>query len=354
MTQRGLERLGVGRVDLQRHVRDALDRLHGRTEDRRFVDARHARIDVEDVRARIGLGDRLAQNVTRVARLVGLFQLLLARRIDALADHQRVVERQLHAAGIGRDGRRHRRSAVARRTLNRHTGQTLRHGSNVLWRRAAAASDEDRASLDASRDVLREVRRPDVEARLSVHDPRHARVGLHNDRNRHAGSQTPDERQKLVRPETAIETTGIGLEGVKERRNAIDITAREKLAVFAQGHGGDHGQIRVLPSRQQRRLELVGVVDGLDGDEVGSRLRAETDLFREGIIGRVELEVSGWLEQPSRRTDVESDELSGRGGGLGSGNGRGDDVLERRISVILGRTGAKGVRIDDVGTRGEI
>ena len=86
MAERVFERDGVGRVDLQRRVGDALNGLHGRPQDLWLVQPGHAGVDVENRRAGLDLRNRLAENVTGVAGLVGLAELFLAGWVDALAD----------------------------------------------------------------------------------------------------------------------------------------------------------------------------------------------------------------------------------------------------------------------------
>ena len=104
-------------------------------------------------------------------------------------------------------------------------------------------------------------------------------------------------------------------------------------------------------------LELVEVAHRFDGHEVRASRRAEAHLLGEGVVGGVELEVAGGLEEPSGGTDVERHEApsaGARGGLLGDGDRGGYHVGERRVAVVLGGVGAEGVGVDDVRPGGEI
>ena len=104
-------------------------------------------------------------------------------------------------------------------------------------------------------------------------------------------------------------------------------------------------------------LELVEVAHRFDGHEVRAGRRAEAHLLGEGVVGGVELEVAGGLEEPSGGTDVERDKspsAGARGGLLGDGDRGGYHVGERRVAVVLGGVGAEGVGVDDVRPGGEV
>ena len=89
----GLERLDDRRVDRERHVRDRLHELDRVREDRRLVGERDAGVDVEHLRARLDLRDRVGDDGVEVAGRHLLGELLAAGRVDPLADDdERPVE----------------------------------------------------------------------------------------------------------------------------------------------------------------------------------------------------------------------------------------------------------------------
>ena len=55
-------------------------------QERRLVKTRHAHVHIEDIGAGALLGGRLGHQVVHITRLQSRFQLLLPRRVDALAD----------------------------------------------------------------------------------------------------------------------------------------------------------------------------------------------------------------------------------------------------------------------------
>ena len=312
MPERVLERDGIGRVDLERRVGDRLDRLDRLAQDLRLVDPGDAGIDVKNRRPRLNLSNRLAQNVPHVARLVRLAKFLLSRRIDPLADDEGVVQGEFDGARVGGDDcgkcrtavrprpRRHQ-AAIVRR-MNLQVAVTRRgrdaprndvpHRGNVPRCRSAAAADVGGAGSNAGGDVLCECLGTDREDRLPVHDLGESRIRLDDDWDVRTRRETLDEGEKLVGTESAIKAAGVGLERVEERGDRIDIGARQELAVLGQRDGRENRQIRVFLRGEKRGLELVRVGEGLEEDEIGVRFRAEADLFGEGVVGGVELEVA--------------------------------------------------------------
>ena len=123
-------------------------------------------------------------------------------------------------------------------------------------------------------------------------------------------------------------------------------TVAGRMAVLAEGDGRENRELGVLLGGEKRGLELVGVAEGLEEDEIGAGFRAQADLLGEGVVGRVEFEVAGGLEEPARRADVQGDALCA--GVACALDGGGDHVLERRVAVVFRRIRAEGVGRDDV------
>ena len=221
MAERALERRGVGGVDLERHVGDALHGLDRRVEHGRLVQPGDADVDVEDVRAGLGLRHRLAEDVGDVALGQRGPELLLAGGVDALADDDGVVEWDLDGARAGADDgeRRHWRPGAG---LSPQKPVNCR---DVRRRGAAAAADHRGAGLDERGDVARELLRPDGEDGASVDDLGEPGVGLDDDRERGAGGEALHEREHAVGTEAAVEADRVGVEAFEERGDAVDVRA---------------------------------------------------------------------------------------------------------------------------------
>ena len=91
VAHRPLEGGRIGRVDLERQVGDALHGLHRCLEDGRLVESGDADVDVEYVRAGLGLRHSFAQNVRGVSFRERGPEALLACRVDALSDDDGVA-----------------------------------------------------------------------------------------------------------------------------------------------------------------------------------------------------------------------------------------------------------------------
>ena len=214
------------------------------------------------------------------------------------------------------------------------------------WCGSAAAADVGGAGFDAGGDVAGEFLRTDGEDGLAVHDLGEPRVGLGDDWQIRPFGEALQEGEQAVGTESAVEARGVGLERVEERRDGVDVRPREELAVLAEGDGRENRELGVLLGGEKRGLELVGVAEGLEEDEIGAGFRAQADLLGEGVVGRVEFEVAGGLEEPARRADVQGDALCA--GVACALDGGGDHVLERRVAVVFRRIRAEGVGRDDV------
>ena len=137
-----LDRVRLGAIDLQRQIGDALEQGHHVHERRLFVDVGKPRVDVEDVRARLFLLDRLAGDVVVVAAAQRFFHRLFARRIDAFADHADGVKHDRAAGGANRgDG-------LCRTLAANASVGDLAQQLDVFGSGAAAAADDRDAEVD--------------------------------------------------------------------------------------------------------------------------------------------------------------------------------------------------------------
>src|SRR5574344_306871 len=192
--------------------------------------------------------------------------------------------------------------------------------------RTETAADDRGAYGDAFSHVPGEDVGADVERGDAVDHVRQSGVGLDDDRNVDEFRKTLYERLQPVGSESAVEASGIRLQRADERGEGVDVRAGQELAVRAQRDGADHREAAVLARREERRLELVDVGDGLDCDEVRARLGAEADLLRKRVIGGVKLEIARGLQKTAGGAGVKRDELPLRGGVAGEGDGGRDDV----------------------------
>ena len=141
----GLERLDDRRVDRERHVGDRLHELDRLPQDRGLVGERDAGVDVEHLRARLDLRDRVGDDGVEVAGLHLLGQHLAAGRVDALADDdERAVEPDHDLLrGRGEDGLGHAGSSSPLARTSRASRSSV---YSLSSRAAAAATSASRSS----------------------------------------------------------------------------------------------------------------------------------------------------------------------------------------------------------------
>ena len=100
---------------------------------------------------------------------------------------------------------------------------------DVRGRSTAAAADDRCARFHEFRGIRRKFAWPDGEDSLAVHDLRHARVRLYDDRLSRDFRKALDERQHLVGAKPAVEAVGVDTERFEKRRNALDRRAGKEL-----------------------------------------------------------------------------------------------------------------------------
>ena len=155
---------GVGAVQLQRQGRDALQGADGALQGLGLIHAGQADVHVQDVRARLLLGQALGEQVFKPARSQGLLELGLSRGIYPLA-HDDGAAAQLHSGREGGDDG----FALSLRRGKGQAAALADKGSDVLRRRAAAAAQQLRAGQGYLPHAPRKILRPQIEHRLPVH-----------------------------------------------------------------------------------------------------------------------------------------------------------------------------------------
>ena len=120
------------------HLQDRADRLRQHCS---LVYARGADIDIQNIRAGIGLRDRFAAQIIHIHIQKRLLHALFSRRVDAFPDDTRHIEP--HCASTGTDRQRRVDIPVQSPVI----GQHVFHGSNKRRRRAAAAAEDLNAAV---------------------------------------------------------------------------------------------------------------------------------------------------------------------------------------------------------------
>ena len=334
-----LDRVRLGAIDLQRQIGDALEQGHHVHERRLFVDVGKPRVDVEDVRARLFLLDRLAGDVVVVAAAQRLFHRLFAGRVDAFADHADGVERDRAASGADRgDG-------LCRTLAANASVGDLAQQLDVFGSGAAAAADDRDAEVDVLGAIGGELFGADRVVALLVGKPC---VGLHDDGLCGQRRDLFDDGQKLVGPQRAIDPDRVrkGRGGQHERRH---VAAGEGAHVVEEGHRRDDGKGAVFADGEQRGAKFGKVGHRLDEHEVGVFARdygAAID-----VVSLIEGHRAERLEHLPGRAQVEGDQLAG--GGVARQLDRRGNYAVGQLAR-LGGVGAEGRGRDDVRSGGGI
>ena len=122
--------------------------------------------------------------------------------------------------------------------------------------------------------------------------------------------------------------------------------------VFAEGHGGEHRQIAILLSCQQRRLRLAQIGHGLDQHHIAAGGGNGAHLLGEQVVRLLKAHGSHRLQKRARRTDIARD--IGSAGGAGAFGSRTIHVLDACGTFQLESVGTERVRGDDLGSRIDI
>ncbi len=303
MPQPDRERLRVGRIDLQRAGRHALDGQDRAVQHGRLVDSRHTAVHVENRRAVRRLLHGFPHDIGDVARLERLLQEFLAGRVDALADDEPGVGREFDDGSAGRNARPFRGEGAVRVLV-----PDGRHGAgDVGGGRAAAAAHDFHPGVHERGDIRGEFIRSDGEDGFAVHEFGHAGVGLDDERFAGDGGEAFDVGEHAVGAEAAVQPVGVDAQALQQGCDALDRAARQEFAVLAQGDGRPDRQIAVLLGGEHGGLEFARVAHRLDENEVCAGRGARPDHFGERGVGVFEGEFARRREEPSGRADVQRD-----------------------------------------------
>ncbi len=257
----------------------------------------------------------LVQDVPDVIFHQRLLEALLSRGVDALTNQDgRVTE--YHRGGIagnhgfflGNDG--HRRGIAA----------LGNHAADVFGSGATATACHTHATANHIRNRNRECLRIHVKDSLAIHHPGHAGVGLENHRDGRMGQILLHHRTEGFRAQRTIDADGVRTHALQQRHHGGGGCTRHELSVLAVCVGDHHGQITIFLDSQQCRFGLVGVIHGLDEDQVHAA--GNTDLHRFGKACHCVLEIviTVGFQQTPCRTDIQRHEfLLGSCGGIPRG-----------------------------------
>ena len=373
----GLDDIPLRRVDHQRHARDVglgRDQLDEAVHGRDAVDHAFVHVDVDDLCARL---DLLSCDVERGAVVLRLDQLAEPRRpgdVGALTD---VDEQRLlgHRQGL-EPGQPQGGGDLARHPgLLRRGG--LRDRCDVVWRRAAAATEQ------VHQTGLGELThdRRHVLGRLVVLAERvgQSRVGVARDEGVGDASQLRGIRTHLGSAEGAVEPdrqrAGVA-HGVPERLG--DLPREGASGGVGDGAGDDDRPAAAVLLEQclegeDRGLGVEGVEDRLDDQEVGTAVDQATRLVDVGPDQLVEGDVAlarvvhvgrdrgGAVRRPERAEDPPR--LVRRPGGhlvacrAREACGRQVHLVGERLHAVVGEgdpLGVEGVGLDEVRTGFEV
>ena len=347
--ERRLHREGICRVDLERQVGHLLQLADHMRQHGALVNVGQTRIDVEDLRALLRLGDTLGKDKVEIPLAQRLLHALFARRVDALADQHRVVAEPHGVRVGGRDAQ------VLR--LDRHRHGALHRGSkgaDIVRRGAAAAARGAHAAAHRIRHLGGKIRRCDIVDRSAVHRLRQPCIRLEQHRHGGAGKQFIHHAAQFGGTERAVGAERRDAHALEQSDHRRRRCPGHQLAVRAVSIGDDDREVTVFAGGKQRRLGLVAVVHRLDEDEVRAVLCAEAHRPGKSRNRILKVERSERAQKSARRSDVERDKLLARRrcGARRPGicNRGGDDRLQLVRSEFQ-RIRAEGIGTDDVAAR---
>ena len=342
----------LGGVDHHRHARDVgfrRDQVQEARHGRLRIEHRLVHIDVDDLGAVLDLLARHRQRLVELLVQDHAGKRLRTCDIGALADvheQRRFVDREGLQA---RQAHRHRHVGHLARRLRL---ENLRDRRDVLGRGAAAAAgDVDEAGVGEFAQQGRGVGRQLVEAGIA-HRVGQAGVRVDADEGIGDSSQLLRIGAHQSGAERAIEADRqrLGMaHRIPEGRHGL---ARQDAARGVGDGARDHQRqarrlgmlVEILVDREQRRLAVQGVEDGLDQQQVGAAIDQAAHLF---VIGGDQL-VEGDVAR-RRVVHVGRD----RGGLRGRSQGAGDEA--RFIwRGVLGAGGARELRRFDVHLIGQV
>ena len=292
--ERGLDHLGLGRVDLKRRGLGQRDALDHRAHLRILVLALGQRdAEIEHVRATADLilGDR-----DQAVVVVGEQQLLgpaRALRVDPLADQGRGG--LLDQVGRGHHRRQARRPGLGT-SPGYDPGNPLGEGGDVLRSRATAAADQTYpVALDELAEHGGDLLRGLGEDRLAVGAlDRQTGVGDAVHRQRRVLPQIADRIAHVLGTGRAVEAEDVHLHALGDREHGLDVGAEQHLAAVRQQRDRDLDRhaagdaLERFARAGDSRPHLEDVLGGLDDQSGRRRLRPGPRLLVEdlGQLGR--------------------------------------------------------------------
>ena len=350
-THTALEGSRVGGVDLQRQTRHALQLTDHFLHHGGLIDLGQTHVDVQNMCPAVLLLQAFLQNVFDVFVAQRLLELLLPRRIDALADDDRLWT-DLHALGKGGD-----KSVVPRPVGHKwQLPDPFNRLADVLRCCAAAASHHLHAKR---RDLLHEIREffgSHIEHSPPALGSRQACVGIDDDRHTGDLCQTPHDRQHLGRAHAAVDPERIHAQPLEQRHDGIHRPAGQELALLVKSHRNTHRKIAVLLCCQHRCFCLIAVGHRLDQHKVRPRSTSDPHNFPEQFDRPLKSQIPQRLQQLSGRSDIQ------RNIGVFAPrpapclhrqlHRRGHDLFQL-LAAILERIGSERIRVENVTPRCE-
>ena len=289
LLERGLDHVGLGRVDLDRRrlgQGDPLDHLAHLLVLVLALGQRHAHVEHVGAAGDLVLGDRhQAVVVVGEQQLLGLARAL---RVDALADERRarvLDERRRgdHAADVEAASLGALAGLVVRDALGDRL-DVVRRGP------AAAADDRDAVALDELAEHVRERLGLLGEDRLAVRAlERQAGVRDAVDRDGRVLAEEADRVAHVLGAGRAVQPDHVDVERLERGQHGADVGAEQHLAALGQQrHAALDRQRPVLElerlaGAEDRGLDLEDVLRGLDDDQVGAALDEPARLLGEDL-----------------------------------------------------------------------
>ena len=335
----------IRRVDLQGQRRHALDFAHERHERRRLVDFGQAGVHVKRVGARFRLGNGFAQHIVEIALAKRGLELLLARRVDALANGGNVATSQKRGMARRRNAARRSHVALDGRAA-RHERRLFR---DIVGVRAAAAAHDRHAFVDHRRHGFDVFIGGHREHGFAIDNARQAGIGLHHDGNRGRFEHFAHHRAQVVGAKRAIHAQNVNAKRRKHNGRDLGARAQERAAIFAEGHRGENGQIGVFFRSENGGLHLKKVGHGFNDEQIGPSRIGRTHLFGEQLIRFIEGHRAERFEQRARRANIGCHVFRARR--LAARNGRREHIGHAGGVAKLAAIRAEGVGAHNLASR---
>ncbi len=337
-------------VQLQGKGSDALELLHDLREHLHLINLRQADIDIQGIGSGAFLLETLGEDIVDVMVPEGFLKLLLARGIDALA-HDDGTGADFHALGEGRNDRTMLFTHFFRL---RQAFCDLADGfPDVGGGGAAAAADALHAEFrDFTHDVRKFVRAHVVSGAAVFHAGKSG-IGIHDDGCGAAFREALHDGEHLPGAKGAVDAQRIHMQTLQHGCHGFRGAAGQHFSLLIENEGNEDGQRAAFLGRKNGCLCFIGVVHGLDEDEVGTGFRTDADHLGEDVHSVLKVQIAHGLQKFSCGTQIQRHIgilfSSGFPPGFhGETNTGLHDFPE--IFRILQAIGAEGIGIEDGGT----